>query len=136
MRIALKSQLCLLLFLLTLVLTHFSGATQSHSISASDLDALVQDNRYPELERQLPLAHLNSTDRTYFKGIVADRSNCTADAIGSLEKVLPKMRRTNSKRAAIALRALAGDYFKTGAMGTRATPTPICSRILRLSSVQ
>lgn len=117
MRIALKPQLCLLLFLLALALTHFSGAAQSHSISASDLDGLVQDKRYPELERQLPLAHLNSTERTYFRGIVADRSNHTTEAIASLEKVLPKIRRTSPKRAAIALRALAGDYFKIGRYG-------------------
>ena len=86
-------------------------------ISASDLDHLVQDKRYPELEQQLQLAHLSSIDRGYFTGIVADRNNHPLDAIVDLEKVLPELRRTSPRHTAVALRTLAGDYFKTGRYG-------------------
>jgi hypothetical protein len=109
-------QLRLWLFLLTAALTlHASG--QPPAISASRLDRLVQDKRYPELEQQLQSARLDSTERTYFTGIVADRSNHLSEAIADLEKVLPELKKTNSKHAAIALRALAGDYFRTGRYG-------------------
>src|SRR5271165_2503098 len=99
------------LLLLTIVFLNIQGAAQTR-ISASDLDHLVQDKRYPQLERQLQLADLSSIDRAYFTGIVADRNNHPEDAILDLEKVLPELRKTSPRHTAVALRTLAGDYFK------------------------
>src|SRR5271165_1362476 len=104
------------LLLLTIVFLGPNGRGRMR-ISASDLDHLVQDKRYPELEQQLQLAHLSSIDRGYFTGIVADRNNQPLDAIVDLEKVLPELRRTSPRHTAVALRTLAGDYFKTGRYG-------------------
>jgi predicted aspartyl protease len=101
------------LLLLTIVFLNIQAAAQT-GIDASDLDHLVQDKRYPELEQQLPLAHLSSIDRAYFTGIVADRDNHPEEAIVDLEKVLPELRKTSPTHTALALRTLAGDYFKTG----------------------
>lgn len=102
--------------LLTAV-TLISVAAQQQAVPATELDRLVQDKRYPELERRLQIADLNSTDRTYFEGILADRSNRTTDAIASLEKILAQLEKTSARRSAIALRTLAGDYFKVGRYG-------------------
>ncbi|MGC1649215.1 MAG: retropepsin-like aspartic protease [Candidatus Sulfotelmatobacter sp.] len=60
---------------------------------------------------------MSSTERTYFTGMLADRSNHTTEAIASLERILPELRRTSRKRTAIALRALASDYFRIGQYG-------------------
>jgi predicted aspartyl protease len=97
--------------------TQSATAAEPHSVSGSDLDRLVQGKRYPELEQQLQLAHLNPIDLAYFTGIVADRNNHPLDAIVDLEKVLPELRKTSPTHTAVALRTLAGDYFKTGRYG-------------------
>ena len=75
--------------------TQSATAAEPHSVSGSDLDRLVQGKRYPELEQQLQLAHLNPIDLAYFTGIVADRNNHPLDAIVDLEKVLPELRKTS-----------------------------------------
>jgi hypothetical protein len=85
--------------------------------SALDLDRLLQDREYPELERQLPGANLSAVERSYFEGILADRSNQVSQAIATLEKILPGLRTANSQRAAVALRALVDDYFLSGRYG-------------------
>src|SRR5580658_2167565 len=85
--------------------------------SALDLDRLLQDREYPELERQLPGANLSAMERSYFEGILADRSNQVSQAIATLEKILPGLRTANSQRAAVALRALVDDYFLSGRYG-------------------
>jgi predicted aspartyl protease len=105
-----------LLGLLTVIGLGLCAATQ-HSVPATELDRLVQDKRYPQLEQQLQIAHLDSTDRIYFEGILADRNNRIADAVASLEKILPQLRKTSARRSAIALRTLAADYFKVGRYG-------------------
>jgi hypothetical protein len=85
--------------------------------SALDLDRLLQDREYPELERQLPGANLSAMERSYFEGILADRSNQVSQAIAILEEILPGLRTANSQRAAVALRALVDDYFLSGRYG-------------------
>jgi predicted aspartyl protease len=86
---------------------------QSKSASL-DLDHLVREKQYPELERQLPTDELSPTDCAYFEGILADRRNRPVEAIAVLEKILPGLRTSNPNRAATALRALASDYFMVG----------------------
>jgi predicted aspartyl protease len=78
------------------------------------LDGLVQGKEYPELERQLGAAKLRADERAYFEGILADRNNQVSQAISMLEGIIPGLRIARPHRAAIALRALAGDYFKVG----------------------
>lgn len=81
---------------------------------ASALDSLVERIRYPELEHVLHSARLSPLDRSYFEGVLADRSNHLAQAIQLLEDVLPSLKKSYPRRAAVALRTLAVDYFKTG----------------------
>jgi predicted aspartyl protease len=81
---------------------------------ALDFDRLVKQKEYRELERQLRAAPLTAMERSYFEGILADRSNQVSQAIAILEKALPDLRTTSSHRAAVALRTLADDYFKCG----------------------
>jgi clan AA aspartic protease (TIGR02281 family) len=57
---------------------------------------------------------LSAVDRSYFEGILADRLSQPLRAIALLEKVLPEVRKSNRKRAATALDALAQDYFMVG----------------------
>jgi hypothetical protein len=52
-----------------------TATEQAHSQNAgSDLDRLVREKRYPELERELPSSHLTAVERSYFEGILADRT--------------------------------------------------------------
>lgn len=109
-----------------LVLTIFLGVfAQSHNPKKLDisqntnsatisLDDLVQRKDYPLLERQLNEAKLSTDEEAYFKGILADRTNQVSRAISLLEQVLPEIRAKRPHRAALALRTLAGDYFKVG----------------------
>jgi len=93
-------------------------ATQTHvrsqDVDASRLDELIAQNRYLELQRDLSAAELSSSDRTYFEGIVADRTHNFADAIALLGKAVPDLKAHSAHRAAWALRALASDYFEAG----------------------
>lgn len=82
--------------------------------TALALDDLVQKKEYPELQRQLGAAHLSPGEQAYFEAILADRTNRLSQAISSLEKIVPNLRAGHPHRAAIALRTLAGDYFKVG----------------------
>ena len=90
------------------------------TVSVSQLDALVEENRYLELQRELPAAKVTTAERTYFEGILADRTHHVSDAIALLEKVLPEFKARNARRAALALRALASDYFEAGRYGDSA----------------
>jgi Aspartyl protease len=88
--------------------------SQKTNNAAISLDDLVQRKDYPQLERQLSEAKLSSDERAYFQGILADRSNHILTAISLLEQILPDLRAKHPHRAALALRTLAGDYFKLG----------------------
>jgi len=52
-------------------------------------------------------------DRDYLAGVFANRAGHTAVSIELLTRVLPTLRDSRPDRAAIALEALADDYFKT-----------------------
>jgi hypothetical protein len=52
--------------------------------SAPDLDTLVSEKNYPELERALPMAKLTELEHAYFLGILSDRLNRPA-----MVKLLP-----------------------------------------------
>lgn len=96
-----------------------AGAPQvspsAHSqILAHDLERLVREKRYPELEHQLLSSNLTAMERSYFEGILADRRNHVSQAIALFERIAPRLRTTNPHRAATALRTLASDYFKVG----------------------
>jgi hypothetical protein len=95
-------------------------ANRCKAVSASRFDELVRQNRYMELQRDLPVAELTKADRTYFEGILADRTHHVADAIALLEKALSDLKTRDTRRAAIALRALASDYFEAGRYGDSA----------------
>jgi hypothetical protein len=102
-----------------------SGSTrrtpiQSQELAASHLDELITQSRYLELQRDLPASELSTSNRIYFEGIVADRTHHVADAIALLSKALPDLKAHSAHRAALALRALASDYFEAGQYGDSA----------------
>jgi len=88
--------------------------------SASQLDELIAQSRYLKLQRDLSAAELSTSNRTYFEGMVADRTHNVADAIALLGKALPDLKAHSAHRAALALRALASDYFEAGRYGDSA----------------
>ena len=83
-------------------------------VSSQNLDRLIELKRYSEFERQLPSATLSEADRRYFEGVLADRLNQPSHAIKLLEKALPELTKSDRKRAAVALYALAENYFMVG----------------------
>lgn len=87
-----------------------SGVTAS----SQRLDRLIEEKNYPEFERELKASRLSANDRPYFEGILADRLNQSLSAIALLETVLPDLAKSNRKRAAVALDALAEDDFMLG----------------------
>jgi predicted aspartyl protease len=91
---------------------HLSRA--SVNASGRRLDELIEEKDYSEFERELPSAKLSKNDRFYFEGILADRLNQPSHAIVLLGRVLPELMKSNRKRAAIALNALAADDFMVG----------------------
>lgn len=91
-----------------------ASSEKSPQHNAANLDRLVKDKDYPELERELPDAKLDPAERSYFAGILAARQHRVTEAIAKLEQVLPGLRKTNHHRAANALRTLAYDYFECG----------------------
>ncbi len=82
--------------------------------AATSLDGLVQRKDYPELERRIAEAKSSVDEQAYFQGILADRSNQVVKAISLLKQILPTLRAQHPRRAALALRTLAEDYFKVG----------------------
>jgi predicted aspartyl protease len=88
--------------------------------SASQLDELIAQSRYLKLQRDLSAAELSTSNRTYFEGMVADRTHNVADAIALLGKALPDLKAHSAHRAALALRALASDYSEAGRYGDSA----------------
>jgi predicted aspartyl protease len=108
--------------LIALTLILFStGSAQVHELKAqaaekkaqSHLDSLMQNREYPELERLLPEAHLDETDRAYFHGVLANRHSELETSITLLQSVIPKLKLARPDRAAVALRAMADDYVKS-----------------------
>ncbi len=82
--------------------------------SAADLDRLIEGKRYRELEVRLPGAQIPAVERAYFEAILDDRRNRVTQCIAALHKTIPSLRKTQPRRAAVALSALAVDNFKIG----------------------
>ncbi len=78
------------------------------------LDRLIEEKRYPELERRLPGAQITAVERAYFEAILDDRRNRVTQCIAAFNKTVPSLRKTHPRRAAVALLALAVDEFKIG----------------------
>jgi len=82
--------------------------------STSDLDQLLQQRHYLELESALTSrSTLGASDRSFFEGVMANRRNRVADSIRTLEPLLPLLSAANRERAIVALNTLADDYEKT-----------------------
>ena len=78
------------------------------------LDTFIRERSYSELARQLLSAKLVPLERDYFQAILDDRTNHPEHAAAELEKILPELKKTSAQRAAVALEALAYDYFDLG----------------------
>lgn len=103
-----------------IALSSLVAAQSAPPLDATTLDRLVDQKLYPDLQRELPGAKLAPLERAYFAGILDAREHRVADAISELEKALPELAKSNRHRAAIALRALADDYFDAGRYGDSA----------------
>ena len=77
----------------------------------AELDNYVRDLEYPQLERSLARFKASS-DVDYFQGILANREGRVEASAALLKKVVPRIRASHPRRAAIALHALADDYVK------------------------
>jgi hypothetical protein len=86
---------------------------QSQS-STADLDELLQQKEYVELEQALATKapELTPLSRAYFEGVMANRTNRLQKSRHLLEGALPALVAINPARAEIALCALADDYAK------------------------
>lgn len=87
-----------------------ANTTQDNPV---DLDQLLQQRHYLELERALiSKSDLNPLDRSFFEGVMANRRNRVAESVRTLEPLLPSLSITSKERAIIALSTLADDYEK------------------------
>ncbi len=91
-----------------------SGRSFSAPAVASELDRDIDERRFPSMQKRLDGANLTPTERIYFRGVLADRTNHPQDAITDLQRILPALLSTDPHRAAVALRTLATDYFIVG----------------------
>lgn len=90
------------------------GQTQSQH-STADLDLLLQQKRYVELEQALATSasDMPFLSLTYFEGVMANRTNQVRRSIHFLEPVLPALFAGNPLRGEVALCTLADDYAKS-----------------------
>jgi Aspartyl protease len=82
--------------------------------SGGDLDILLVNKQYPELELafQRQGAALIPEARTYFEGVIANRLSQAPRSLALLEPLAPQLLVNNPKRGEIALCAVADDYAK------------------------
>jgi len=87
--------------------------TQGQSATA-DLDRLLQQKEYVELEQALAIKApaLTPLSRDYFDGVMANRTNQVQKSLHLLAGVVAALEVSNPARAEIALCALADDYAK------------------------
>lgn len=83
--------------------------------ATTDLDGLLQQKEYVELEQALAIKApaLTPLSRAYFDGVMANRTNRLQKSRDLLEGALAALEVSNSARAEIALCALADDYAKS-----------------------
>jgi hypothetical protein len=58
------------------------------SLTAKQLDALAEQKAYPELQGDVAAATLTKRERTYFQGIIADRTRQISECHYSPGKIL------------------------------------------------
>jgi predicted aspartyl protease len=103
----------LIAFVTVLLAATALAGSRNTTTQTAHLDKLIEEREYPELERSLPQARLNETERAYFEGVLANRRNQLEKSIELLQKALPALNKTEPKRAGVAARSLADDYTKT-----------------------
>jgi hypothetical protein len=107
---------CYLCFLLGVTLIWLPGLSLAQNLSQTtdDLDSLLQQKQYIELDRVLTVMQgLSPFDRAFFTGVMANRKNQVAGSVRLLEPLVPRLVQSYSSRTAIALCTLADDYAKT-----------------------
>jgi hypothetical protein len=95
-----------------------------------DLDLLVRQKRYIELERDLKSTQeLSTSDRAFYSGILANRKNEVSDSIRLLEPLARTIARVSVYRAEVVLCTLADDYAKSFRYGDAADTYSLLSRM-------
>lgn len=80
---------------------------------ATDLNQLLRDRQYLELDRALSSkSNLSTLDRAFFEGVMANRRNRVADSIKMLEPLTPTLSTADKEHAVMTLSTLADDYEK------------------------
>jgi Aspartyl protease len=114
----------------TLVIPTSLHAEQASPEIVSQLDTLLSEKRYPELERELAVVQeLSQSDRAFFAGVLANRNNRVAESIRLLEPETRTLLHGSSGRAEIALCTLADDYAKNFRYGEAADTYAMLSRL-------
>ncbi len=106
--------------LCALVVLAWSSSPQSKDAGSTtqtgttDLDQLLRDRHYLELDRVLASkSNLPVSDRTFFEGVMENRRNRVVDSIRMLEPLVPSLSTSDKDRAVITLSTLADDYEKS-----------------------
>jgi predicted aspartyl protease len=99
------------LLVCALCVFHANWSIAQYSVAA-DLDRLVANKQYPELERELGHAGLSDADLTYYTGILSNHLNQPSKSVDLIESVLPTLESSNSLRAEYAVCTLADDFVK------------------------
>jgi hypothetical protein len=95
-----------------------------------DLDLLVRQKRYIELERDLKATQeLSASDRAFYSGILANRKNEVSESIRLLEPLARTKGQASVYRAEVVLCTLADDYAKSFRYGDAADTYSLLSRL-------
>jgi hypothetical protein len=108
LRIRISALLCLSLCL------HVPMRAASMRVDANNIDgpdAEVKEFRLDDLKATLKTMQPNP-ERSYFEGVLANRTGQIDDSIRLLRDALPSIRKSSPSRAAIALETLTDDYNK------------------------
>jgi hypothetical protein len=101
-----------LFFLVAVVMV---GSYAHSQETGSDLDVLLQQRRYIELQQMLAKwrSQLQPSDLAYFDAVLANRTDQVQTSAQLLESLLPALSANKSARTEIALCTLADDYAKS-----------------------
>jgi hypothetical protein len=98
--------------------------------AVSDLDVLVRQKHYIELERDLSATHgLSISQRAFFAGILANRRNHVSDSIRLLEPLARTLLQGPMNHAELAFCSLADDYAKSFRYGDAADTYSVLSHL-------
>ena len=105
----------------------------SSQYTAADLDLLLAQKQYPQLEDALAArpAELPSQIRAYFEGVMANRLNLGKKSIALLEPLIPNLLISDPVRGEMALCAVADDYAKSFRYGDAARIYSEANRIAK-----